>query len=227
MFFEIYLRHRWIRTIFLLLSFYYILTCVCHELRYWSTSFSTESNSGSWVPSYKHLLDNVLHPTELWKYFWNLSPLTQHSFWVDCESVAGVLASKGTLVLFLGSPMALGNQAFFVTEQSVEKNLNLNLVFATMSMWSSLLEAKTKGRSRTQTLENILKSEKGDHPMQRNQEEEEIQYHTITIKYRKSRIEREWSSTRGLINNVSILDNIYWIYCWNKRIDKMRRKTVY
>ena len=68
--------------------------------------------------------------------------------------------------------MALGNQAFFVTEQSVEKNLNLNLVFATMSMWSPLLEAKTKGRSRTQTLENILKSEKGDHPMQRNQEEE-------------------------------------------------------
>ena len=104
---------------FYFLSFYYILTCVCHELRYWSTSFSTESNSGSWVPSYKHLLDNVLHQTELWKYFWNLSLLTQHSFWVDCESVAAVLSSKGTSVLFLGSPMALGNQALFVTKKVV------------------------------------------------------------------------------------------------------------
>ena len=158
MFFEIYLRHRWIRTIFLLLSFYHIFTCVCHELRHWSTSFSTESNSGSWVPSYKHLLDNVLHQTELRKYFWNLSPLTRHSFWVDCESVAAVLSSKGTSVLFLGSPMALGNQALFVKKKSF-KNLNLNLVFATMSLCSSLLEAKTKGRSRSQTLENILKKE--------------------------------------------------------------------
>ena len=177
---------------FYFLSFYNILTCVCHELRYWSTSFSTESNSGSWVPSYKHLLDNVLHQTELWKYFWNLSLLTQHSFWVDCESVAAVLSSKGTSVLFLGSPMALGNQALFVTKKKSFKNLNLNLVFATMSLCSSLLEAKTKGRSRSQTLENILKKEITQFKetkwkikyniTQCKETKRKKKYHTITIK---------------------------------------------
>ena len=130
---------------FYFLSFYYILTCVCHELRYWSTSFSTESNSGSWVPSYKHLLNNVLHQTELWKYFWNLSLLTQHSFWVDCESVAAVLSSKGTSVLFLGSPMALGNQALFVTKKSRLKILTSILCLPQCPCVLLYLRPKPKG----------------------------------------------------------------------------------
>ena len=56
--------------------------------------------------------------------------------------------------------------------------------------------------------------------MQRNKEKEKI-YHTITIKKKTSRIERERSSTQGLINNVNIVDNKYSIYCLHKMIDKM------
>ena len=145
MFFEIYLRHRWIRTIFLL----FVILLYSNLCLSWAPILIHLFFNGIqfWIMGsiLQNLLDNVLHQTELWKYFWNLSLLTQHSFWVDCESVAAVLSSKGTSVLFLGSPMALGNQALFMTKKSRLKILTSILCLPQCPCVLLSLRPKPKG----------------------------------------------------------------------------------
>ena len=120
---------------FYFVSFYYILTCVCHELRYWSTSFSTESNSGSWVPSYKHLLDNVFIISDrIVKVFLKL--VTPHpTFILGWLWIGGWSALiKRNFSSFSGISDGLGKPSLICDKKKSFKNLNLNLVFATMSL---------------------------------------------------------------------------------------------
>ena len=158
MFFEIYLRHRWIRTIFLLfVILLYSNLCL------------------SWAPILIHLFFNGIQ-------FWIMGSILQ-TFTKQCftsDRIMKVFLKLGTTHLtfilgwlWIGGWSALIKRNFssfsgisdglgkpsLICEKKSFRNLNLNLVFATMSLWSSLLEAKTKGRRRSQTLENILKKE--------------------------------------------------------------------
>ena len=159
MFFEIYLRHRWIRTIFLLfVILLYSNLCL------------------SWAPILIHLFFNGIQ-------FWIMGSILQ-TFTKQCFTLDGIVkvflklvTTHPTFILgwlwiggcsalikrnfssFSGISDGLGKPSLICDKKKSFKNLNLNLVFATMSLCSSLLEAKTKGRSRSQTLENILKKE--------------------------------------------------------------------